>query len=180
MEGLSKETVKEWEVQINKKYNKINRIRQGKVDLPNKILTFDSDFNAGWTSKTTQAGLKKGNTIKWVDNEESKDGIYRGQTLNDKRHGYGKNESPDQTEYMGQYTNGEFDGVGQYTWGGRRTQDVTVEKYLGEWVQGSRQGKGKWNGPNYEKYKGDFADGVFHGYGKFIQPSGIGNNEYLG
>ena len=85
---LVEETVKEWEDQINRKINKINRIRQGPIDLE-KIINFDKNFDENFKATKTFPKAEKRN-IKEVKGRDFEEGIYDGEMRNNEhKHGKG-------------------------------------------------------------------------------------------
>ncbi|HIC77131.1 MAG TPA: hypothetical protein EYO89_04605, partial [Candidatus Dadabacteria bacterium] len=60
-------------------------------------------------------------------------------------------------------------GQGTTTWGKGPNEG---EKYVGEFKDGMRHGKGTFTFPDGEKYVGEYKDGKRHGKGTCISPDG--------
>jgi hypothetical protein len=84
--------------------------------------------------------------------------VYEGSWLFDKRHGKGYEKFSNGNTYLGDYTNGRVDGKGLYSW-------ANGETYDGEWSEGIKHGYGVWKGNNGDSYMGQWHQNKAHGYG---------------
>ena len=87
--------------------------------------------------------------------------LFKGEFLNGKRNGYGKEyiQNSDHFRYQGEYLNGKRHGKGEEFDG----QDYLI--FEGEYINGKRNGKGT-EYINCVKYEGEFLDGKRNGKGK--------------
>ena len=86
--------------------------------------------------------------------------IYQGEWKNGKANGFGVFVDTNGSMYKGEWTNDVYHGKGVETW------DYGTIKYEGEFVEGKKTGKGRFEfDGNY--YDGDFADGQFQGQGTY-------------
>src|SRR5688572_4262412 len=67
--------------------------------------------------------------------------------------------------YVGETVNGKRQGEGVYTYKDGR-------RYAGAWQDDKRQGQGTLAFPNGDKYIGEFAEGLFHGQGTYTLSNG--------
>jgi hypothetical protein len=88
------------------------------------------------------------------------DGIYEGERNDDgKPHGYGtmrypKNDKNEREKYIGDWNDGKRTGKGKLTW-------ICGDVYEGEWVDNKRHGKGKHTSADGIVYEGEFEQGNF-------------------
>ena len=68
-------------------------------------------------------------------------------------------------KYVGQYKDGEKHGKGIYTW-----SDGGF--YSGDWKDGKEHGKGTYISPDGKKYEGEWKDGKYDGQGTETYSSG--------
>jgi len=115
--------------------------------------------------------------------------IYRGQIVGGKKHGIGIDATGQQTQYIGQFRDGQRHGVGQL--------DTTLYLYIGNFINNVATGHGVMvmhnSLSNWEKHEGAFVDGLAQGFGvryfrngqihrgefKFDEPNGFGIRELL-
>ncbi len=71
----------------------------------------------------------------------------------------------DGSRYVGQWKNGQMDGLGRYMY-----PDGTV--YDGGWKNGKMNGQGTWVDPDGLKYEGGWKDDMMNGQGILIFPDG--------
>jgi myosin heavy subunit len=93
--------------------------------------------------------------------------VYQGQMKNNKRHGYGVHEWPDQRIYEGQWADDMMNGHGVYTW------IKENRTYEGRFLNDNMTGAG-WYQDTDRIIVGEFQNGVLHGKG--VQFSVEGNN----
>lgn len=107
--------------------------------------------------------------------------IYKGEWLNNRKHGTGSEVWLDNSfiktgkyavEYIGDYKDGKFSGKGTMSWG----ED---SEYVGEWKKGWMHGKGirVWN--NGDKYEGDWQEGVYYGIGTLVKGKKIQSGKWI-
>jgi hypothetical protein len=77
----------------------------------------------------------------------------------------GTQEFDSGARYVGEFRNGKRHGRGVYTW-------PNGDKYVGNWEGGKRNGQGVFTGQNGIKYIGSYQDGKRHGVGTTIFPDG--------
>lgn len=68
-------------------------------------------------------------------------------------------------QYIGNTVNGVREGKGTYIW-------PNGARYEGDWKNDQRTGKGIYTWPNGEQYEGDFINGYMHGQGTYRWPNG--------
>jgi tRNA A-37 threonylcarbamoyl transferase component Bud32 len=92
---------------------------------------------------------------------------YQGDLLNDKPHGYGTmNYVGDNTKtYAGNWVNGTKQGRGVETW-------PNGDKFEGEFLNDKRQGQGTLTWADGVVYSGSWEDHKYHGRGVFTWPDG--------
>ncbi len=78
-------------------------------------------------------------------------------------------EEFDQNRYEGDYLNGQKNGIGKYVW-------KDGSEYKGDWVNNSMQGWGIYNFSNGGSYEGEFHQNMMSGYGEYK----LGNKTYIG
>ena len=84
---------------------------------------------------------------------------YRGEFLNDLRHGEGRLEfGKDGDIYEGEFEKGNINGKGLYIWSNK-------EQYKGDFVNGVKHGKGIYIWPEGNVYEGDYNNGIREGRG---------------
>lgn len=92
--------------------------------------------------------------------------IYVGSWRFDKKHGFGKEIWPkDNSEYEGNYVNGERSGMGTFTKNGK------VE-FQGEWYKNQMHGNGTFYFPDNKIFSGHFKKGNIEGLGTMRYPDG--------
>ena len=94
---------------------------------------------------------------------------YSGGWLDDKRHGSGTleylaNDGRGQ-KYVGQFSNGLFNGKGTYTW-------PSGQKFIGNYLNGKSNGQGTLTLADGRRYVGNFVDGRYSGQGTFYDSKG--------
>jgi len=86
---------------------------------------------------------------------------YKGEYLNGKKHGKGRDYCNGRLIYEGEYLNGEKNGKGKEYY-----SDGKLE-YEGEYLNGMKHGQGKEYYSNGKlKYEGEYLNGIWHGKGK--------------
>ncbi|XP_003386781.1 PREDICTED: radial spoke head 1 homolog isoform X2 [Amphimedon queenslandica] len=108
------------------------------------------------------------------DNQKSGEGTfyypdgskYEGQWVNDVHHGAGKYTYANGDTYEGNWENDLRNGLGTYTY------NQTGVQYVGEWVNGRREGNGELLFKGY-KFKGTFLTDQPHGAGKYMFDIGV-------
>ena len=138
------------------------------------------DPNGQWGKDRYEGEYRNGKfngqgTYTWGDGRK-----YVGNWVNDVREGYGvftwaPGSQWEHDKYEGQFKDGKFNGQGTYTWGDGR-------KYVGNWVNDSREGYGvftwapgsQWSA---DKYEGQFKGGKFNGQGTYTWADG---RKYVG
>jgi hypothetical protein len=99
--------------------------------------------------------------------------VHAGDFQRDVRHGKGKLIHADGSVYHGEWKYGEISGDGR---GSMPSADGSG-KYVGQWFNGQRQGRGTMVSATGDEYSGEFFDDLFHGFGTFIAANG---DEYVG
>lgn len=69
------------------------------------------------------------------------------------------------SEYTGNWKNGEFDGFGKFSW-----QDGSF--YEGNYISGKKQGNGRFTYASKKLYDGEWANGKQDGFGTLFSQSG--------
>ncbi|XP_004945158.1 radial spoke head 10 homolog B isoform X2 [Gallus gallus] len=129
----------------------------------------------------------------WVDNVKEGWGIrcyksgntYEGHWEKNVRHGKGRMRwlTADQ-EYVGQWVYGVQHGYGTHVWFLKRmpaSQYPLRNKYMGDFVNGERHGRGKFIYASGAVYDGEWAHNKKHGKGKFVFKNGsIYEGEFRG
>ena len=82
------------------------------------------------------------------------------------RHGQGTATFPGGDVYLGAYYNGRRHGHGTYSWKKPRA------RYVGEYVDSWRHGRGMMCHPDGGRYQGEYVAGKRHGYGVYVYPNG--------
>jgi hypothetical protein len=90
--------------------------------------------------------------------------ILKGDFHEDKRQGRGTFHFANGNVFVGQFSNGVFEGEGRYTFEGG--------SYEGEWRSGRYHGQGSLQFADGSSYRGHFNDGVADGEGEEISASG--------
>ncbi|KAJ8413699.1 hypothetical protein AAFF_G00082060 [Aldrovandia affinis] len=102
--------------------------------------------------------------------------VYEGQWKNNARHGDGRMKwNKLGQQYSGQWENGLQHGQGTHTWFLKRilgSQYPLRNEYVGEFVQGLRQGRGKFYYASGALYDGEWQGNKKHGQGKFTFKNG--------
>jgi serine/threonine protein kinase len=120
-------------------------------------------------------------------------GAYRGDLLNEQRHGYGEHVFTDGSSYSGSWINDKMHGTGIMTFtdgsfyegefkAGLRHGDGILTyanggTYTGQWLNDKMHGKGFRAYADGSSYEGDFSEGLRHGQGKYSWPNG---DHYVG
>ena len=95
----------------------------------------------------------------------SQGGVYDGQWLNDKAHGYGKYHFSNGTTYSGQWVDDS------QTYGTELKPDGS--KYTGKFEEGQKHDlQGEFIMGDGSLYVGGFAQNAIHGDGKYVQKDG--------
>lgn len=94
---------------------------------------------------------------------------YKGEWLNDCKHGFGTLVSPDGTKYEGDWSKNMKNGRGTL-W--RKRGKIQVKEYVGEWCDDRMHGVGIFYHENGDTYQGNFVYGVKSGRGKFNYTDG--------
>lgn len=113
---------------------------------------------------------------------------YRGDLLDGKPHGVGKEVWPDGSSYEGMYHFGTRTGEGVFVWPDKsvyRGNFIDNEmqgygifewgngnKYEGMWNKSKMHGEGKYTWNNGNQYVGNYFEGLKHGEGNFIYHDG--------
>jgi hypothetical protein len=108
-------------------------------------------------------------------------GMYTGEFINNKRHGFGKHEDvdckytyPDGGMYTGEFINYRRHGYGKY-------DDVDCSIYEGLYSNGKRHGRGKLIFPDGGVYDGQFVDNDIRGQGSLRQVDGnVYEGQFIG
>ena len=79
-------------------------------------------------------------------------------------------EYPDGDKYVGEFINGKKDGQGTYTFADGR-------KYVGQWKDGKNDGQGTFTHASGDKYVGQFKDSQYSGMGTYTFADG---DKYIG
>ena len=105
-----------------------------------------------------------------------KEGMYRGKlTAAGRRTGFGIMDFPDGSRYEGHWNpdKNKYQGVGNYTW-------ATGENYLGHFVAGTMQGRGRYRwADGYRHYDGYFSVGKRFGRGTISWHMGVHYTGYF-
>lgn len=104
-----------------------------------------------------------------------KNGIYEGEFLNGKFHGFGIYQFKPGKEnrgdrYVGNFRDGQMTSNGTYYF-------ANGEKYIGNFQDGQRNGLGTQYMKNGDRFSGEWKNDQFHGFGKLTFPAG---EEYEG
>lgn len=91
---------------------------------------------------------------------------YTGEWKDDLQHGYGIENSPDNSQYKGCFEYGFKSGIGEYTWNDK-------SKYIGEWKNNNMHGYGLYKSCDGKEYKGKFINSAMHGFGELIMNSNL-------
>lgn len=96
-------------------------------------------------------------------------GTYKGEWVNDCKHGFGTMRGADGTVYEGDWRNNMKCGRGTI-W--RKRGKSTMKEYVGEWKDDCMHGWGTFCYANGDIYTGQFADDVKSGRGKYDYADG--------
>ncbi|CAI2365288.1 unnamed protein product [Moneuplotes crassus] len=91
--------------------------------------------------------------------------FYDGDWLNDLRDGNGYEKYSNGNTYEGAFKQGRAHGKGTYTW-------ISGDSYNGQWEMGMKQGQGVWKTLDGESYIGEWDQSKPHGYGIHIWKQG--------
>jgi hypothetical protein len=83
--------------------------------------------------------------------------VYTGGFVKDKKHGRGHSVNADGSEYEGEYTNNEANGMGTFRADG--------ESYTGQWVGNEQCGHGRYVYSNGDVYDGEWRSSLQWGHG---------------
>ena len=93
--------------------------------------------------------------------EKCEEYIYKGEFLENLRHGYGRLEYLQNGDiYEGNFNRGEITGKGKYIWSNK-------EQYEGDFLNGIKHGKGVYKWPDGIVYEGEYIKGIREGKGKY-------------
>ena len=93
--------------------------------------------------------------------EETEEYIYEGNFKNNKKNGQGKiSYKKIEDIYKGEFLNDEITGFGYYKWANKHT-------YEGDFINGKMDGKGIYKWPEGGEYNGDYVNNIKEGYGVF-------------
>jgi hypothetical protein len=136
-----------------------------------------SKTDTGTVRPAKSTGPKAGQrgTIYWVGKaiigedgretgERSKGASYRGEWLNNGKHGYGVQVYPNGQKYEGQWENGFRNGEGTLWMPVGKAQKLR-KLYVGGWQDDKRHGRGTCFFNNGEFYQGSWDQGKMHGQG---------------
>ncbi|XP_006859819.1 PREDICTED: radial spoke head 10 homolog B2 [Chrysochloris asiatica] len=102
--------------------------------------------------------------------------IYEGQWVNNMRHGEGRMRwLTTNEEYTGRWEQGIQNGFGTHTWFLKRipnSQYPLRNEYIGEFVNGSRHGTGKFYYASGAMYEGEWVSNKKHGMGRLTFKNG--------
>ncbi len=91
--------------------------------------------------------------------------VYNGQTMFNKRNGYGKLTLSNGNVYEGEWKDDKPHGQGKMTWSNGKV-------YEGKFKAGMLHGQGKKTYADGDVYEGEWKDGKMHGQGKYTYTSG--------
>ena len=94
--------------------------------------------------------------------------VHTGDFERDVRHGKGRLIHSDGSVFIGEWKYGEIVGEGR---GAMPSADGSG-KYIGQWYNGQRQGRGTMVSSSGDEYSGEWFDDLFHGFGTFIAANG--------
>ena len=78
---------------------------------------------------------------------------------------FGALTDADGRKYVGEWRDDKRHGRGTFTY-------ISGDKYVGEYSDGERRGQGVWTGANGEKYVGEWRDDKANGLGTLYSPQG--------
>ena len=132
---------------------------------------------------------------KKITTENYANGSYRGEFLNNKKHGKGTYYWTNGDKYIGSWKEGLRIGQGTYIWEdgskyigewkddnmhGKGTYYWTNgDKYIGEWKYDKLDGQGTYTWPNGDRYVGQWSNGERYGKGTFIYSNGMTEIKYF-
>ncbi|KAH9490741.1 hypothetical protein Btru_035384 [Bulinus truncatus] len=85
------------------------------------------------------------------------------------RHGKGRAILPNRDVYEGMYMYGKRDGPGVYKFKNKLAKNA---RYIGNYVQGKKQGFGRFIYPDGSRYEGNWVDDLKEGQGKYYYVNG--------
>jgi hypothetical protein len=94
---------------------------------------------------------------------------YKGEWLDDQKHGFGTQINSDGSKYEGEWKYGKYDGKGTL-W--IKKKKIYIREYVGEWSDGFMQGEGAYYYDNGEIYQGEWKNSKRHGSGRLDFVSG--------
>ena len=100
-----------------------------------------------------------------------------GQWNNNNWHGTGDIKRKNGDTYKGQVWNGEFQGLGEYTWKGQGADGIKDSTYKGRYYKGKKAGAGDRIFHDGSRFRGDFFNDRMHGEGIMQYANG---NVYVG
>lgn len=92
--------------------------------------------------------------------------LYEGEMLNEKIHGHGTYTYHNGDVYSGTFVDGQMHGVGEFT------TKVSRLRFVGEFVENVKQGKGVMYFPNEDRVEGVWVNNKLHGQGICYDHSG--------
>jgi hypothetical protein len=90
---------------------------------------------------------------------------YKGEAVNNKRHGYGKQHWADGRHYEGNWARNKQEGYGKMVW-------TDGANYTGEFKADQIHGHGLYIWADGANYNGEWSNGVKHGEGIYIYSNG--------
>lgn len=134
--------------------------------------TFDGEGTLHKEDGSIKSGIWKNGTLISADVEvELEAGRYKGYVLKGKPDGFGKLSYNNKAEYEGEWKDGVWNGIGQYT-----NQNDTI---ISEWVNGKANGSTFYSFGNFQ-YEGQFIDDFPNGNGTLYSTNSDGQYLYAG
>lgn len=134
--------------------------------------TFDGEGTLYKEDGSIKSGIWKSGTLISADVEVDLDaGRYEGYVFNGKPDGFGKLSYKNKTEYEGEWKDGVWNGIGQYT-----TPNDTI---VSEWANGKANGSTVYSFDNFQ-YEGQFIDDFPSGNGTLCCSNSDGQYLYAG
>ena len=105
---------------------------------------------------------------------------YEGEFVNNKKHGQGKVEFKNGDIYEGEWKNDIREGVGEITYSEKDEGERT--RYIGDFLNNHRTGKGKLIWRDGQLYEGDFVHDVMQGFGilSYCHHDAQNRSKYIG
>jgi len=96
--------------------------------------------------------------------------VYKGEFVNNKRHGFGTQVWPNGSKYEGDWAFDAREGRGEFF---VKSKDDTLRMvYSGSWLNDMKEGVGVWYGADGSRYEGHFHANLPHGEGTMFYPEG--------